>query len=69
MTEVVAYKVSVTDKDGRITYYSITASKTTLSTDNKNNPLIVDVGGTYVVAVQSENIVGASDSRSTSLGE
>ena len=69
MTEIVAYNVSVTDEDDQMQCYMLMFDTTTVSTEDMDNCLVVDVGRSYVVAVQSVNSVGASETSSTSFGE
>ncbi|XP_065894863.1 uncharacterized protein [Dysidea avara] len=67
MTEIVAYNVSVTDEDDQMQCYMLMFDTTTVSTEDMDNCLVVDVGRSYVVAVQSVNSVGASETSSTSF--
>ena len=69
MTEVLSYKASVTDEEGMITYYTLISSTTAISTVDGSDRLMVDVGRSYVVAVQSVNSVGASETSVTLFGE
>jgi len=69
MTEVMAYKVSLNDKDGGTYYYSLTSSSTSISTVGGSNHIIVHIGGSYAVTVESVNSVGTSKTDSSLFGE
>jgi len=69
MTEVESYSVSLTDEDNRTTHYSLIPSRTTLSTSDGSDPLIVDVGRVYIVVVKTVNSIGMSGMSSTMFGE
>jgi len=69
MTEIVAHNVSVTDEDNQSQYFQLMFDTTTISTEDTDNPLMVDIGESYVVTVQSVNSIGAGAASSTSFSE
>jgi len=69
MTEVVAYIVSLSNKDGEILYNSTLPVSISLITIDESNRVKLNVGASYVVTVQSVNSIGTSDTSSTLFGE
>jgi len=69
MTDIVAHNASVTDEDDQTQNFQLMFDMTTVSTENMDNPLMVDIGKSYVVAVQSINSIGAGQASSTSFGK
>ena len=69
MTEIVAHNVSVTDEDNQSQYFQLMLDTNTISTEDMDNPLMVDVGESYVVTVQSVNSIGAGEASSTSFSK
>ena len=69
MTEIVAHNVSVTDEDNQSQYFQLMLDTTTISTEDTDNPLMVDFGESYVVTVRSINSIGAGEANSTSFSK
>ena len=64
-----SYEVSLMNEDNLVTNYSLLPAQISISTEDMDNRLMVDIGRNYVVGVRSVNSIGASETSSASFGE